>query len=268
MAGSWLLFLPARRIIAGLALDASLLKPLKRATDALCSFLRLPFFGEVRSPLSCAERIDSNFVYFTSFLWQDTHMLELTLCLRALFSQSDDFRYLAIARGLLQSLATHVADPCVPLNVRAAAEHTAVAALLRLEEATGGSHPATAFSEALPAPLPTIPAIVTGEPVNSAGGTPEDDLEALLARSTELGVPMTNEMRLQLCVGWGPLCTLTGVTSRLVTSRLHLYREQGVPELVSALEGVANALALLRLGFAAPQRPAGFSPCVAPCCST
>ena len=122
-------------------------------------------------------------------------MSEICVTLRALFAYSADLRYLALVRGVVQTLSTHIADPFVPLRTRMSAERTIMDAVLKSSDGAPALVAASVLPDGTPAPFPALTAALTGEPVTFA-----EDPDALLSRATALGVPVSNEMRMQLCV--------------------------------------------------------------------
>lgn len=128
-------------------------------------------------------------------LLQDAHILELCTTLRTLLATSNDLRYLAISRGLLSHLATHIADPSVPVHVRAAAERSVMVALVRSSEVRGNTgYYAAALPDGLPSTFVRVPAALSA--LDNTASAEETD--ALLEKATDMGVPVSNEMRYQL----------------------------------------------------------------------
>ena len=122
--------------------------------------------------------------------------METLTTLRTMFLFSPNLRYLAVARGLLSTLATHVADPCVPTQIRLAAEHMIIAALLH-EKKCCMAESVEAIPSEFPVPFPTVSAVavVSGDVSNAPFAV---EVESMVALATELGVPTSNHMSMQL----------------------------------------------------------------------
>jgi hypothetical protein len=115
--------------------------------------------------------------------------------LRSSCAYSADLRYLAVARGALQSLATHVADPCVPAGIKSQLEH---AIFSILSHANSSSQPplqeASVYRPADRSPVLNFPpAVLSGEALSNA-----DEAARLLADATTLGAPVTAALQCQL----------------------------------------------------------------------
>jgi hypothetical protein len=116
--------------------------------------------------------------------------------LQVLSGMSNDLRYLACAKGVLQSTATHISDPCVPQALRSSFERVLCALLCPSSET---SVETVTLVDRVPL-LSFPPAVLSGEALSNA-----DEAARLLAEASELGAPVSATRAMQLYVKFAVL---------------------------------------------------------------